>query len=292
MLPLLRPGDIVRIERRERLRRGDIVAAEIAGTPAIHRIASVSAQGIVCWGDHCRRRDPIMPAPVVYGVATVVTPGRRLRGGPTALVLARARYWLLVVPWAARSVVDDVSLGWRQATGAPLPPTRYVVRGPKRPFDGSLALLDAEVAARLLGLSGPVAPGSPRVGDEAPASEPSDASVVEVRAELMSGLSAEDRRRLLGRLSGRRVVLWGVLAQSPRVRFTAALRRTLASLGVSVGEPGDAALRDASGGWRPFHYFTPEGLAAELVAAGAREVEASIVTTLGGGGYVRATAQL
>jgi hypothetical protein len=115
---------------------------------------------------------------------------------------------------------------------------------------------------------------------------------VEIRAGAYSGLDAAGRRRLLGRLAGRRVVVWGVLAEGSRVRLTSALRRLLGSLGVSVGEPGDAAFRERSGGWRPFHLFTPEGMGAELRAAGGLEVETAVVTTLGGVSYVRAAAQL
>ena len=292
MLPLLRPGDIVRIERRDHVRRGDVVAVTIAGTPAIHRVVAITSQGIICCGDHCRRRDPLVPASAVHGVATLIAPGRRLRGGSLALAQARACFWLLLVPWVARSGFDDVSLAWRQAIGAPLPTTRSMPGGPRESRDASLKVLDAEAVARLLGLAERGPDESSGATDTTPADDLADAQGVEIPAGVFSGLGAADRRRLLGRLVGHRVVVWGALAQGPRVRVTSSLRRFLGGLGISFGEPGDAAFRDRSGGWRPFHLFTPEEMEAELAAAGGIEVETSVVTTLGGGGYVRASAYL
>jgi hypothetical protein len=274
MQPLLHPGDIVRIERRETIHRGDVVAVEIAGVPAIHRVARVSGHGVVCVGDNCRRPDPEAPLSAVYGVATVLTPGRRLRGGRSGYLFARARYFGAVVPLMARTAGDEVDLLFRQVTALRLPERRLFAGGPRVARDEGFVLLDP--AAAIAALAGAVPPGDG----------------IEVPAGVFGGMSGSDREKLLDALSGRRVVVWGTLARRPRLRVTRPLRRALAAAGLSAGRAGDASVRGPREGWRLFHYVEPEELADALRAAGGADVEAVVVQTIGGGSYVRGSAQL
>jgi hypothetical protein len=289
MFPTLRPGELVRVERRERVRRGDVVAVDIGGTPTLHRVVALTPAGVVCRGDNCRRSDPPVDLFDVYGVATMRLPGRRLRGGPVGLAIARLRYWLRLLPVFFRTTGDDLALLSKQVRGAGLPVRGDMLAGPRDRQQGPGLRLEPSMVTELVDET-----RTDGRGGAVPSflsGLPSD-TVVEVPAGCYSTLIAADRQKLLTRLVGHNVVIWGAHRHGVRVRVLGGMRRNLGRRGVMAGEPGDAAVRVAGEGWQRIHSFTVDGLAAELSRCGGRDVAAELVTVLGGGSYVRGTAIL
>ena len=106
-------------------------------------------------------------------------------------------------------------------------------------------------------------------------------TVVILPASLFGSLSATQRHRLLGAIPVKRVDAFAVPWQSAGrvVHSLAHARRLGARLGLSAGEPGDVAARDAGGERYVLHTFTAEELARELRDAGLEGVEVTTAST-------------
>lgn len=103
MVPFLKPGDIVVIQRiePERLRRGDLVVVRREHDLVTHRLVLQKAGKWVTKGDNCRSLDPAVVDQAILGKVIAIE-----RSGAT--IDLQEKHWQTINRWLAR-------LGWIEA---------------------------------------------------------------------------------------------------------------------------------------------------------------------------------
>lgn len=254
MLPTLRAGEIVRLERVDEVRPGQILAFEHGGGLLVHRVLRLAADHIVCRGDNRTLDDGRTPRAALVGRAVeVFGPGRgggtRLKDDAATLRRADLRLAARRAGACCRHIAAEVALVARQASGGTdvRPTTR----------------------ADLAGLFGPH-----------PSASASSARPA-VSAATYSQLPAAERVALVRGLLDDQTAVSGLTVEALAfgreqrlARASGCVRRLLRRARVAAGEPGDTTWPTADGtAFVAVHLFRAGELATELEAAGARVVE-------------------
>lgn len=253
MLPTLRPGEVVRLERCDDPRPGHIVAFERGGVVLVHRVVRRGTEHVVCRGDnHVMEDGPSLLAAVIGRAVEVHGArrgtGARVRDDRAALVVVGARIGARRLRAQARHARAEAAWVLRQMGRQPWP--------------------ERSSAQELAGL-------------DVVASTASTPASVAIPARLYSSQSREQRIALvherLATVPREGVLIaHGLMAVRTQrlARISAAARRCLRRFGIWAGDPGDTTWPTAEGTAHvPVCVFAPEQFTAELREAGGRVLE-------------------
>jgi hypothetical protein len=268
MLPILKPGSLVRLEPCTSVRVGDVVAYELGGRMFTHRVVYVKAGHVVCRGDNLLRNDPAVPVSDVLGRAVDVVGGRPRLQSPVATSYVRFRWVARSISLRVRHVRDEVLLLAREARGEGVEAGGLSAIGLPDGLDartGAEASNDARVPPAGLG------PGAKMIP-----------------AGVFSRLPRVRRLAVLGEVGPQVTALAFSRTNQSRVeRGFTQFRAWLESMGIGAGDQGDNAI--PAGMTLPpgyIHYFTKEEFSAELSAAfcgaivSVRQIESSVGSLL------------
>ena len=290
MLPLLRDGDIVRLEPCGVPRVGDVVA--VAGPRAFvaHRVIRVGATMIVCRGDNRGAPDAPVPHEALLGrVAAVAWTGGRRNGWPVlqgrvGAAWGSACHRVQRARVVGRHVAGELRLLRAQVRrAAPAAPGAEVVPWMERVLgvpQEDLRYREARVLRRLANGGWEASPLLDTLladADFADESQPQAAYLV-VPARLVCALAAPLRGEVLEGAraftppDGTMVVAAFARARQHRVaRVGACLRALLAAAGRPAGASGDAALMLGVAAL-PVHLFARDEFVGELRRLGLEPV--------------------
>jgi len=94
MMPLLRPGDVVKAQPVEpdRLRRGDLVVVRLDKGLVTHRLVAMDAHGWYTKGDNCRCADPPVTSQAILGRVVAIQ-----RSGISMDL--QSHWWMVINRW-------------------------------------------------------------------------------------------------------------------------------------------------------------------------------------------------